>query len=505
MRAALSLYMPTLASDVVRLRRRLDGRVPVVLWTLDHQREVVTSCCAASMRAGVRAGMTVAHARALVPKGVMHAEQCDIASTRRALRRLALRMHAFVPTVAMDQRDGLLLDASGCVHLYGTMEQLIARIMQRLAKIGIAGRVAAAPTFTAACAIARCGAHGTVVRELTDIARATDELPLVSLRLQAGVLHALYEVGIERVGQMRALPRASLADRFGAEVLRVLDQLSGRVAERITPVVARGVIEASHALTGPTTRLEVIHLVAQRVLASLCRVLQSRQMGCRKVVVTLERSDIEPLALTLQVAKATSDAGHLFGMLRHLLDGAQLGFGVQGLRARAMLVSRVRHEQMEAWRASRGSAPTDGLGRLVDACVARMGPASVTWATPVASHLPENALVRQIVGDLSQCGSEPSNVVEIDRPSRLLTEPASASVLAVVPDGPLARVSVWGEAMDITQTHGPERIAGAWWREDEQGGASLSRDYFRVQTAEGRWLWVFRCRDGRWFVHGEWA
>jgi protein ImuB len=87
----------------------------------------------------------------------------------------------------------------------------------------------------------------------------------------------------------------------------------------------------------------------------------------------------------------------------------------------------------------------------------------------------------------------------------VLTEPASASVLAVVPDGPLARVSVWGEAMDITQTHGPERIAGAWWREDEQGGASLSRDYFRVQTAEGRWLWVFRCRDGRWFVHGEWA
>lgn len=497
--------MPTFACDVIRLRRRLDARMPIVLWTLDRQREIVMSCCVTSLRAGVRAGMTVAHARALLPKGVMHAEQCDAAATRRALRRLALRMHAFVPTVAMDQRDGLRLDASGCVHLYGTMEQLIARIMRKLAKIGIAGRVAAAPTFTAACAIARCGAHGTVVRELADIAQATDELPLVSLRLQPGVLHALYEVGIERVGELRALPRASLADRFGSDVLRVLDQLAGRAAERIAPVVARGVIEASHELTGPTTRLEAIHLVAQRVLSSLCRTLRGKQLGCRKVVVTLERSDIEPLVLTLQVAKATSDAGHLFGMLRHLLDGAQLGFGVQALRARAQLVSRLQHQQIEAWRESRGGTPTDGLGRFVDACVARMGPASVTWATPAASHLPENALVRQIVGDLSQCASEPGNVVRIDRPSRLLAEPTSASVLAVVPDGPLARVSAWGEAMEITQTHGPERIAGEWWREHGHAASSLSRDYFRVQTSQGRWLWVFRCGDGRWFVHGEWA
>jgi protein ImuB len=93
------------------------------------------------------------------------------------------------------------------------------------------------------------------------------------------------------------------------------------------------------------------------------------------------------------------------------------------------------------------------------------------------------------------------------RPARLLTQPAPAGVLAVVPDGPLARISVWGEAMDITQTHGPERIAGEWWREDlrTRDASSLSRDYFRVQTAQGRWLWVFRCTDGRWFVHGEWA
>lgn len=499
--------MPTFASDVIRLRRRLDIRTPVVLWTLDHQREIVTSCCMHSLRAGVRAGMTVAHARALLPKGSMHAEQIDAAVMRRALRRLALRMHAFVPTVALDQRDGLLLDASGCVHLYGTMEQLIARIMRHLSDIGIVARIAAAPTFTAACALARCGPAGTVVRDLADITRATDQLPVASLRLQAGVVHALSEVGIERVGQLRALPRASLADRFGSGVLHRLDQLAGRAPERITPVIARRVIEASHELAGPTTRLEAIHLIAQRVLVSLCRTLHARQVACRRVEVTLDRSDIQPLVLTLQVAKATNDASHLFSMLRHLLDGAQMGFGVQAVHARARLISRATHQQLEAWRESVVTTPTDGLGRLVDACVARMGPASVTWAAPVASHLPENALVRQIVGDLSQCACEPANLISLNRPSRLLPHPASATVLAVVPDGPIARVSAWGQAMDVTYTDGPERIAGEWWRHpaDSHASASLARDYFRVQTDQGRWLWVFRCADGRWFVHGEWA
>ena len=495
--------MPTFASDVIRLRRHLDPKHPVVLWTLDRQRETVVSCCDVSLRAGVRTGMTVAHARARLPRGVMHAEQFDPSATRRALRRLALRMHAFVPTVAIDQRDGLLLDASGCVHLYSTLEQLLARVMRKMARFGISARIAAAPTFTAACALARCRSSGSVVKDVNGIAQATQQLPVTALRLQDGVLHALHEVGVETIGQLRALPRASLADRFGSHALRVLDQLSGRAAESITPVVSCSVIEASHELAGPTTRLDAVQVVTRRVLDKLCETLRKGQLGCRKIVATLDRSDIEPLVLTLQVAKATNDAGHIFMMLRHLLDSAQLGYGVQGVRARAMLVSRLRHEQRQAWHETSVSTPPDALGRFVDACVARMGQASVTWHAPVASYLPENAMVRQVVAELLQPPIKPEYVFAIDRPSRLFVEPVSASVFALVPDGPLVRVTVDGEEIEIASTDGPERIAGEWWRDD--ASAKLTRDYFRVQTLLGRWLWLFRCSDGRWFVHGEWA
>ena len=68
----------------------------------------------------------------------------------------------------------------------------------------------------------------------------------------------------------------------------------------------------------------------------------------------------------------------------------------------------------------------------------------------------------------------------------------------------------------VVRVEGPERIAMEWWRQD---GEALTRDYFRVEDAEGLRFWIFRdglyeseLRDeeGRavpanWFVHGLFA
>ena len=61
----------------------------------------------------------------------------------------------------------------------------------------------------------------------------------------------------------------------------------------------------------------------------------------------------------------------------------------------------------------------------------------------------------------------------------------------------------------VARAEGPERIAPEWWREPPGSGHGLSRDYFRVETGEGRRFWLFReGLYGRetdrpaWFVHG---
>jgi protein ImuB len=69
---------------------------------------------------------------------------------------------------------------------------------------------------------------------------------------------------------------------------------------------------------------------------------------------------------------------------------------------------------------------------------------------------------------------------------------------------------------DVIHAEGPERIADEWWRTPSGYGA---RDYFRVETAEGRRFWIFRADataalrapagadpvSAKWFLHGVFA
>jgi protein ImuB len=52
---------------------------------------------------------------------------------------------------------------------------------------------------------------------------------------------------------------------------------------------------------------------------------------------------------------------------------------------------------------------------------------------------------------------------------------------------------------------GPERIAPEWWLSDENWRNGV-RDYWHVETRQGRRLWLFYTpQNPGWFVHGEFA
>jgi protein ImuB len=78
-----------------------------------------------------------------------------------------------------------------------------------------------------------------------------------------------------------------------------------------------------------------------------------------------------------------------------------------------------------------------------------------------------------------------------------------------VPDGPPIRFR-WGKVLrSVVYAEGPERIAFEWWKSDEAG---LSRDYYRVEDADGRRYWIFRkglyereTGSPTWFLHGLFA
>ncbi|MDQ0316630.1 DUF6504 family protein [Amorphus orientalis] len=96
-----------------------------------------------------------------------------------------------------------------------------------------------------------------------------------------------------------------------------------------------------------------------------------------------------------------------------------------------------------------------------------------------------------------------------DRPLRLFARPEPVEAVASVPDGPPASFRWRKVRYLVARAEGPERIAAEWWH----GGAiGPTRDYFRVEDADGRRFWLYR--EGlygretdrpRWYLHGLFA
>jgi protein ImuB len=70
------------------------------------------------------------------------------------------------------------------------------------------------------------------------------------------------------------------------------------------------------------------------------------------------------------------------------------------------------------------------------------------------------------------------------------------------------RLRLGGIIHTITDHWGPERIETGWWH-----GPSIRRDYYRIETDQGRWWWIFRNLGSvdrsrsrplsRWMLHGQ--
>ena len=468
---------------------------------------MVVAACRRALGRGVRVGMTVAHASAVldeVPRVDGHAPDADAA----ALAKLARWATRFTPGVAPDPPDGLMLDVRGCERLYGGLLPLARRVRRAITTLRIDVRVAVAPTIGLAWGLARFGDEGVC----DDPDAALPGLPIAALRAGPEVVAALAEVGVDRVGQLAAIPRREVARRFGGETLRRLDEARGEAAEVLDALRHAEVPRATFRLAGPTTQYEAIERIARQLVGELCDTLARTESAARRLTLEVERldGDLRPAFGTLAVAlaHASRDAGHLWHVLRPGVETLDLGRGVEALALAAGDVAPLPHGQarLDGGR----DAPRDerDLARLVDLLQGRLGRARVARYEPTPAHVPEAAyrLVpanepRQLMLDFGLMGE-----VRGDRPTVLLDPPEPAEVALLNPEGPLITLRWRGGSRSIVTTVGPERIGRRWWRYAPSRRSLAVRDYYKLQDERGEWLWTFRTLPaGRWFVHGIWS
>jgi protein ImuB len=477
--------------------------VPMALVNEGTHGQDIYACNRAARLAGVRPGARVVDMRAICPE--LRIEYADIAGDQVALKRLSLWARRWCPWTVVDGKDGLILDTTGADHLAGGEVAMLTDMEARLAVSGLTPQLAIAPTWGAAWALARYGSVRAICLE-GQIETALAPLPAVALRLDGATLLLLRRLGLKTVGSLAEVPRLSMARRFARHRLQSnpmlrLDQAVGRLAEPVASVEERPWIIAYARLPEP---IQDPTAYLSDLCASLCRQLLSEGMGCRRLRLTVYRTDGEVSTLNAATAAPSRDTAHLGRLFDDTLEKINPGFGFDLITLEAVVVERIRVIQHRLDGANEDDVE---LTQMIDRLVVRFGPRAVKRPTLNASHIPERA--EQWMNPLM----EPQNTDEVcvkERPIRLLDPAEEVRVLYAVPEGPPAQFMWRKKIRRVARYAGPERIAPEWWRDRPN---TRLRDYFKVEDQLGHRLWLYReglhedgrGGDPRWFVHGMFA
>lgn len=491
LRRVVSLWFPRLASDRVLRRRQVDA--PFALTLKENNREALYCVNDAAARQGVYRGMSYTDARAfcadlITQPAAPHQDQQFL----QILRRWATR---YCPWVGLEGRDGLVLDVTGSTHLMGGEAALVTDIRQRLTRAGLSVQIGVADTRGAAWALAH---HGQGIAPPGNPQSMLRDLPVAALRLEAKVIEALQRLGLRRIGDLERAARAPLARRFGPGLMLRLDQALGRQPEEITPLREPPHYAVRMTLPDPIGLEADVMAVLARLLDPLCTKLERQGMGARVLALTLRRVDQAKQEVELRLARPLRDPTRILPLFQRAIKDVDAGYGIDQIRLMAVTVEPLAYAQTSSQSPRRILTEDARIADLISRIGTRIGLENIQRFLPADSHIPERSF---LIAPAAY--SEPASGWASHNARPILLFPPEP--ITATGSRPPQRFR-W-RRMDLCtgRAIGPERITPEWWLDDENWRSGL-RDYWRVDTQEGRRLWLFYTpQNPGWFVQGEFA
>ncbi|MCZ8349309.1 MAG: DNA polymerase Y family protein [Rhizobium sp.] len=521
----LSLFFPRLPTDRIARRRwglswRLHPgstahpeRAPLVCAGRSANAMRITALDESAEGFGLRAGQGLAEARAICAN--LDVVEADPAADRALLDAIADWCDRYTPLVALDGDNGLMLDITGCAHLFGGEEKLIEDVDRRMTAFGLAVRIAVGPTPGLARACSRFDGPRRVTP--TEAVSALYPLPISALRLDPQTVMNLARVGLKTIGDIIPAPRPPITRRFGPEPMLRLDQALGREGEPISPRRHVPILSAERRLADPIMTEDQILDIAGRLAAGLKTSLEARGEGGRLFELLVFRVDGKVFRIEIGASAPLRDPVRIRALFQERLsvihDDLDAGFGFELVRLNVLLSEpfEVRQAALESEEDGR-----EDLTRFLDQVTARLGERALRLPVALASHWPERASIHAPATDALKTTDLAVSWPQISlrpvralRPLRLLHRPEEVEVMSVVPDGPPASFRWRRVQRRVVRAEGPERLSPEWWVDGEE---APPRDYFRIEDADGQRFWLYR--EGlyerrtvtpNWFLQGFFA
>lgn len=447
----VSIWFRFLTTDWFTRRNLALGKKPFVLAAPDHGRMVITAANHLAQAENVSPGMVVADARALIPALEVRDDKPGL--PEKLLKGIAEWCTRYTPVAAIDAPEGIILDASGCAHLWGGEKNYIADIIMRLEKLGYHTRAAMADTIGAAWAMARYGKNGSLLAN-GEQATALLSLPPSALRIDMEAVERLYKLGLREIKHFISMPRSALRRRFGPQLLKRIDQALGKEEETITPVLPVEPYQERLPCHEPIVTAAGIDIALQRLLAKLCTRLMEEQKGLRMAVLKGYRVDGRIEQITVSTNHPTHHEEHLLKLFSLKFPSFEPASGIEVFILEAQKVEEQIPVQEKLWSATRG-LNDNGLSEMLDRLVCRFGEGHIDRYLPAEHYWPERSVKQASSLDEKM---ESNWNADRPRPLHLLAKPAPIQVTAPVPDYPPMLFRYKGVLHTIAKADGPEGI-----------------------------------------------
>lgn len=481
---------------------------------LIHNQQVI-QCNAAASACGIHPGNSLATAQSLAPALLRHFHWNGEHEQAR-LAFIAEVLYRFSSEVSPEPPDTIVLEIGRSLKLFGDCGRLVAAVTSACESLGHHTRARAAATPLAALALARSDA--TILPEVSlqclatgfqpsrdPVAPGTDKPAHTkrSNRSAAGrtlrgaalpnrTVERLRNMGITRLGQVLALPRAELAHRFGHEFATYLERLSGHVPDPRATILPPDRFDQSLHLLEPIRDKASLEAPMQHLLDELGQWLVAHQLGAEALVWSFSAHAAQSrTCMPVRFARAQQQARAFAGISLLKLAETPLPEDILniGLKARLLRPWIARNNNLfpEALLDSTGTtgSPGDSAAEtvtcieLLDQLGARLGESACVRLEALDCHTPEEAW-RPLSFPAAPAHQSPP-VPPGQRPLWLFTPPRPVNV------------------DELVLLDGPERIQGQWW------SCPVSRDYYIASHRNGARCWAFVDESRQWYLHGYFA
>ena len=548
---------------IVRANPELRDR-PVALSTGREGHAELTAVSACARTSGVRAGMTIAQARALVSGLIPIAP--SPAAERSAHDAILDAAESFSPIVEDGGPGCAYLDLAGLAKIHGTEEQMAAELARRAAKVGIDAAIGIASSKEVAWLAARCGGQRAIPackeREFLDWmpldVLATGAIATGAVATGADdpdgaeLVFTLARWGIRRLGELARIEPRTLGSRLGARGVELARLARGENNAPFVPRPRAELFAETVELDYGIETIEPLGFVMRPMVERLAARLELRGLVAGDLMLSLGLDGHGVYDRRVAIAAPTNEVRSLLALIILSLEAAPPSAAIGTIRITAE--PRVPRPAQTDLFLPPSPAP-DRLQTTIARLAAICGPGRVGTLKPVNSWRPEAIEVVPFdppppcsIPPILACSSSPlPDQGEVARASRARVRvslppekdlAANIARLVIRAIRPAEEVEVMCTRGGVPQfvrgrtvcarvvsISGPWRREGEWWLNEpcstplpDQGEVGehlrkqiarrvrvspLARDYYDVALADGAVYRMFcDLRSNQWFVDG---